>query len=62
LRWFDRGDKFKNDVCDTNYPNDSAEDDVKDVVLEEDGAAEDVDCVCKISLFSSHEGVVRRGK
>jgi hypothetical protein len=42
LRWFDRGDEFEDDVGDADDADHGAEDDVHNVVLEEDGAAEDV--------------------
>jgi hypothetical protein len=38
------GDELEHHVNQADYPNDSAEDDVHGVVLEQDGAAEDVNC------------------
>ena len=37
------GDELKHHVNQADYPNDRAEDDIHGVVLEQDGAAEDVD-------------------
>lgn len=42
--WLDLGDELENDVRDADNADDRAGDDAQDVIAEEDGANEDVDC------------------
>jgi hypothetical protein len=47
LRGLDGRNKFKSHISNTNYANNSSEDDIEDVGIKKDGADENVNLECQ---------------